>query len=620
MAILDLLASLVDKSLVVAEERPGAVRYRLLETVRQYALERLLDVGEAGELRDRHRDAMLELAERIAPQLHGPRQREWLEVLDGEAANLTAALERAADSDGERALRLSVGLTFWWRLRGLLRAGERGFTRALDVPDPTPSSLRAYALWGAGYMAAFLGDFPAALARFEEARAMAEEVGDQAAMGRAIGALAFLRLFPDPVGARQGQERAYDLARASGDHWDMMYAKLNIGWSHIVCGHQDEGEAALAEALPLIEQLNSHEGRAWYWISKSMTPFWAADFDRAREFAERALAASREVGEPATEGVADALIGGISTAQGDPAAAVARLQASRTRMIAAGARFGLHYSGTFLAQARVALGDLDTARSALERIVVSGADFGWTLGWATAELTHVLRISGDLPGAAARATQTLEIAERMQVPCLVGFAKEELARLAVARGEPGPAENLLHQAITAYLESRAWRYLPQALEELAEIAVCLDSHEEAARIFGAARRARDELGLAWSPHEIARMSEVERALREELGEAGFDAASEEGAQLSPSEAVTWVRHARGERKRPSRGWESLTPTELRVVDLVTEGLTNPQIGERMFISRGTVKVHLSHIFAKLNMSSRAELAGEATRRALGAKS
>jgi DNA-binding CsgD family transcriptional regulator len=82
--------------------------------------------------------------------------------------------------------------------------------------------------------------------------------------------------------------------------------------------------------------------------------------------------------------------------------------------------------------------------------------------------------------------------------------------------------------------------------------------------------------------------------------------------------VTWMRHARGERKRPARGWESLTPTEMRVVDLVAEGLTNPQIGERMFISRGTVKVHLSHIFAKLNIASRSELAAETTRRELRA--
>lgn len=95
-----------------------------------------------------------------------------------------------------------------------------------------------------------------------------------------------------------------------------------------------------------------------------------------------------------------------------------------------------------------------------------------------------------------------------------------------------------------------------------------------------------------------------------------EAALSSGAALSADEAVAWIRRARGDRKRPARGRESLTPTEIRVVELVAEGLTNPQIGERMFISRGTVKVHLSHIFAKLGIATRSELAVEATRRAL----
>jgi DNA-binding NarL/FixJ family response regulator len=96
----------------------------------------------------------------------------------------------------------------------------------------------------------------------------------------------------------------------------------------------------------------------------------------------------------------------------------------------------------------------------------------------------------------------------------------------------------------------------------------------------------------------------------------FEAALSSGAELPLDQAAAWIRRARGERKRPARGWESLTPTEIRVVELVAEGLTNPQIGERMFISRGTVKVHLSHTFAKLGIATRAELAAEATRRAL----
>jgi DNA-binding CsgD family transcriptional regulator len=80
------------------------------------------------------------------------------------------------------------------------------------------------------------------------------------------------------------------------------------------------------------------------------------------------------------------------------------------------------------------------------------------------------------------------------------------------------------------------------------------------------------------------------------------------------EALSWIQRARGGRKRPPSGWASLTPTELQVVKLVSEGLTNPQVAERMFISRATVKVHLGHVFQKLDVHSRSELAAQSARR------
>ncbi|MGH9187848.1 MAG: response regulator transcription factor [Acidimicrobiales bacterium] len=88
----------------------------------------------------------------------------------------------------------------------------------------------------------------------------------------------------------------------------------------------------------------------------------------------------------------------------------------------------------------------------------------------------------------------------------------------------------------------------------------------------------------------------------------------EGHALSVDEAVAYARRARSERKRPSFGWDSLTPTELEVVRLVAQGLSNPAIGERMFITRGNKKTHLAHVFAKLGVTSRAELAAEASKR------
>jgi DNA-binding CsgD family transcriptional regulator len=157
-------------------------------------------------------------------------------------------------------------------------------------------------------------------------------------------------------------------------------------------------------------------------------------------------------------------------------------------------------------------------------------------------------------------------------------------------------------------------YVLRALDVLAEVAAALDSFEESARILGAADHARQELGRVRWPREQAAVESLKERLRTELGEQALAEAVAQGRAMSTDEAIGWIRRARGERKRPARGWESLTPTELKVIELVAEGLTNPQIGERMFISRGTVKVHLSHIFAKLGTSTRAELAVEATRR------
>jgi DNA-binding CsgD family transcriptional regulator len=96
-----------------------------------------------------------------------------------------------------------------------------------------------------------------------------------------------------------------------------------------------------------------------------------------------------------------------------------------------------------------------------------------------------------------------------------------------------------------------------------------------------------------------------------LGPAGFDEVWAEGTALSLDDAVAYARRARGSRNRPSTGWASLTPTELDVVRLVAEGLTNPEIGERLFVSRATVKTHLSHMYTKLGVANRTELATQA---------
>jgi len=152
--VLDVITALVDKSLVQAEDRGTAVRYRLLETIRQYALAKLAAAGETDRLRDAHRDAYVDYAERLEPELYGHAQLEALDLLDTEAANFTQAIERAARTAPEKGIRLCVALTYWWRLRGMFQQAEACFATALDTTETQPSVHRARALQGRSWPSA----------------------------------------------------------------------------------------------------------------------------------------------------------------------------------------------------------------------------------------------------------------------------------------------------------------------------------------------------------------------------------------------------------------------------------------------------------------------------------
>ena len=113
----------------------------------------------------------------------------------------------------------------------------------------------------------------------------------------------------------------------------------------------------------------------------------------------------------------------------------------------------------------------------------------------------------------------------------------------------------------------------------------------------------------------ADFAESVAALRNALGEKDFEKAWTEGAAMSTEDAIAYAQRGRGERKRPATGWASLTPTERDVVSLVGEGLANKDIAARLFVSPRTVESHLTHVYTKLGLSSRVQLAQEAARRA-----
>ncbi|MFD0466975.1 ATP-binding protein [Nonomuraea thailandensis] len=159
--VLDLLARLVDRSLVVVVDAPTGVRYRLLESVSEYCRARMSDAGELDAVHQAHLRHYLDLAVRAEPALHGPEQRDWLLRLDAEAANMRAALDTAAArGDAYGAARLVNALAWYWFLRGRLAEGRRAMAQALAVPGQDAGPVRARAAaWEAGF-ALCLGEQP----------------------------------------------------------------------------------------------------------------------------------------------------------------------------------------------------------------------------------------------------------------------------------------------------------------------------------------------------------------------------------------------------------------------------------------------------------------------------
>jgi len=220
--ILELLTRLVDKSLVVVERvAPERVRYRLLETSRQFAQQKLHDAGEGEAERRRHLEYFARWAEAREPLAVGPRRGEWLVDMEREHQNIHAALEwsDAATGGAEPALRLVAAVWRYWPTRGLSALGRERLTQALGRPGAAePTAARARALSGAGRLAQRQGALAEARVLLEESLSLCNRFGDRTGMARALNNLGLVcSQQGDRDGARARFEESLALARQSGD-------------------------------------------------------------------------------------------------------------------------------------------------------------------------------------------------------------------------------------------------------------------------------------------------------------------------------------------------------------------------------------------------------------------
>jgi predicted ATPase/class 3 adenylate cyclase len=328
--VLQLMASLVDKSLLRQESPGGEPRFEQLETLREYGLERLEDGGTLGAMHRSHAAHFLELAEQADPLLEGPKQALWLERLDHDYGNMRAALEWLTDSgDVEHALRLGVALWRYWEIRGYLTEGRAWLAQLLSFSQaPVQANARAKALYAAGVLADAQCDYAAARDLFEEYLAINRDIGDPSSLAAALNNLG-------------------NVANAQGD--------------------LREARSLYAEALDVFRRAGEPFGQAWSLQSLANVAQQQNDLPAARSMYEEALEIWRKAGRKAAVAVALNDVGSVLNAMGDYPGARSAYEQSLALFQELNNEGAAAISLNNLGNVSSTLGDYDAARQLYEQ-------------------------------------------------------------------------------------------------------------------------------------------------------------------------------------------------------------------------------------------------------------
>lgn len=307
--IQDLLSGLADKSLVVAEAREEATRYRLLETVRQYAWDRLEESAETGAVRTRHRDYFVALAEKSEPQLRGPEQAHYAAILEEERDNLRTALAFCLDTPDGAEPGLRLGQTLWrfWADRGYLHEGQEHLLRVLGHAKTLPlSELHADVLYGAGILTYLKSDYAASIALHEECLAVSRALGYQRGIAMALNGLGTAAIEQsDYTAARTYYEEGVAIQRALGNKPGIAMTLVNIGRIATQQGDYAKAHAVLEESLSISRELGDAHGIARSLYLLGIVAHDEGDPVLCRALVEESLAMRRELGH--RPGIAEAL-------------------------------------------------------------------------------------------------------------------------------------------------------------------------------------------------------------------------------------------------------------------------------------------------------------------------
>lgn len=316
--ILDRLTHLLEKSLVIFEDQGGEARYKLLETVRRYGQEKLMEAGERAEWHERHRDFYLKLAEQAELELDGPNQESWFHQLEVEHGNLRAALQWSLeDGKAEKALRIAGALGHFWDIRDHFTEGLVWLERALEKSVAAPRQLRAKALRAAGVLAWCQGKYEQAKGLQQESLKIYQEIGDTQGIAMSLNNLGnILYNQGDYEAARDFHRQSLVIRRGVEDKHGIAVSLNNLGNVALDQSDYQGARRLYRQSLAIRREIGDQHGIAVSLHNLGMVLQNQGDYERARRLYEESLEITRAIGDKKMIAHSISQLAGIVRAEG----------------------------------------------------------------------------------------------------------------------------------------------------------------------------------------------------------------------------------------------------------------------------------------------------------------
>jgi predicted ATPase len=539
----DRLGLLIRKSLVFRskqEDEGSSGRYRMLETVRAYAAERLAEAGEEAELTARHLAHYLALAEAAHNAPRGE-QAGWRARLDAEHANLGAALDRGSKSSPELAARLALALNDFWGKRWQLTEAKRWMEGVLEKGDAVSPAFRVRLLVNLGQLARLLGDTNAAAGHYTAALALAQATSDRQREADALRGLGHVaRLRGEYEQAAQRFTQALALSRGESDHQGEANAQRGLGEVARQSGEHEQAAQHFTQALALFKQEGDPQGEANTLLDLGELARLHGERQQAGEYYEAARKLYQDAGNRLSEGHARWGLGEIARLHGAHEEAREHYEAALVLYREVGHRLGEANAQLDLGEVARERGEPERAEEHYEAALELYRKAGYRQGEANARwgLGEVARHRGDYQMAAERFTEALALSRGERYRRGEANAEWGLGHVARLRGEYTAAQDHFRMALERYRDLDASASLAECLLGWALLEAGGERWPRAVQLFATAEVTRAAIGAVFDPLDRAESERRLLAARGALGAQAYDDAWREGAVTSLERVVT----------------------------------------------------------------------------------